>query len=125
MTTSEILEAADPRAALDVALEAARLADPLISTPDGRRFVLAPQDFQVKDISDPDRPAAFIKQRVTVDDRASLVNYANRFRDARSILIADYDTGTVRAALDWHRQAEDDEGQPPHLDPSPASTRSR
>lgn len=88
--------------ALDAAIEAARLADPVIEAPHGVRHVALPAGFTLHDISDRFAPPPWIQQRLTVDDRASLTGYANRFSDARSILIADYDQGSIKAALDWH-----------------------
>lgn len=43
-----------------------------------------------------------LPDHLTVDDRASLSAYANRFSTGNSVLIADYDALTVTAALDYH-----------------------
>lgn len=61
-----------------------------------------PGDFKLHELVDPGRLHPFTRQRVTVDDRASLSAYANRFSDAPSIIIADYDALTISARLDWH-----------------------
>lgn len=92
-----------PRSVLDATIDAARLADPLLEMPEGRTYAFVPDGYQLKDISDPDRLSPHVRQAVTVDDRASLTGYANRFSDERSIIIADLDAGTIRVALDWHR----------------------
>ena len=99
--TSILLEA-DPRAALDTAIEAARLASPVIDGPDGRTHVALPARISLHDISDPNRLPSRVKQAVTVDDRASLAAYANRFKSDRSIIIADFDALMISARLDWH-----------------------
>ena len=102
----------NPRAALDASIDAARLASPLIALGDGRLRMMAPTGYQIADVTDPERLPAFIDQKIALDDADSLIAYANRFSDPRSILIADQDAGTVRAVLDWHR--DNSEGRAPH-----------
>jgi len=97
-----------PRTALDAGIDAARLINPTIEHADGRRHVFVPVGYQLKDISDPNALPDFIAQTVTLDDRDSLTAYANRFRDGRSIIIADYDAGAIIAQLDWHQDNEND-----------------
>ncbi|WP_288997984.1 DUF2303 family protein [uncultured Gemmobacter sp.] len=87
---------------LEAAIRAARLADPVIDGPDGRRYVFVPRDFNLSQLPDDTRLPAIPAQRVIVDDRASLVTYANRFRDDRSIIVADFDALEIAAHLDWH-----------------------
>ncbi len=91
-----------PRHALEAGLIAATLAEPQIDMGDGRQYIITPDGFRLNDVSDPHRLPDHIRQSVTVDDRDSLTNYINRFTDERSILIADYDAGLIRAHLDWH-----------------------
>ncbi len=91
-----------PRAALDTAIDAARLSSPVIEGPGFARYALVPAGYNLKLLQDPSRLDPFPSARVTVDDRASLSAYANRFSDDRSILIADYDANQIRAYLDWH-----------------------
>lgn len=92
----------DIRAALDAAIDAARLASPLIDRGD-RQFVFVPDGYLLKDISDPARLPDRIRQAVTVDDRASLTAFVNRFQDQDAVLIADFDALTIRAQIDFHR----------------------
>lgn len=92
-----------PRAALDAGIDAARLANPQLFFSDGRNFVMLPEGYRLHETTDPDRLPSRIKQHVVVDDLDSLTAYANRFSDARSILIADEDRGRITAHLDWHR----------------------
>lgn len=99
--TSILLEA-DPRSALDTAMEAARIASPVIDGPDGRTWAALPERIKLHDISDPYRLPSRVRQTVTVDDRASLSAYANRYKSDRSIIIADFDALTISARLDWH-----------------------
>lgn len=101
-----------PGAALDTAIAAARQANPVITGADGRMHAFVPRNFDLKELPDAARLHPWPQQRVTVDDRASLVSYANRYSDERSILIADYDKGTISARLDWHRHNQDqDDGR--------------
>lgn len=93
---------ADPRGALDAAIEAARIASPIIKGPDGRTHVALPDRIRLHDITDKHRLPSRVGQSITVDDRASLSAYANRFKSDRSIIIADFDALTVSARLDWH-----------------------
>lgn len=102
----EILTELDPRGALDAAIDAARLADPVILHGDGRSHAYVPKGYELKEITDPERLPRAIRQKVTVDERASLVAYANRFSDARSMLVADYDKGQIVAYLDWHHGSD-------------------
>lgn len=96
------IDAADLMPAIDAAIYAGLFSDPIIDHDDGRRHVFVPQGFTLQDTTSPDHLPDHIKQAVTVDDRASLSAYANRFSDTRSILIADYDAGRIAAYLDWH-----------------------
>lgn len=97
-----IMLEADPRTALDAAIEAARIASPVIDGPDGRTHVALPERIRLHDISDPNRLPSRVRQAVTVDDRASLSAYANRYKCDRSIIVADFDALTISARLDWH-----------------------
>lgn len=95
-----------PRQTLDTAIDAARLAQPIIKHDDGRRHALVPEGYDLEEVTDPNHLPPHIKQKITVDDRASLTAYANRFSDKRSIIIADYDSGRIAAHLDWHDDNE-------------------
>lgn len=105
---TNILLEADPRTALDAAIEAARIASPVIEGPDGRTWAALPERIKLHDISNPHRLPSRVKQVVTVDDRTSLSAYANRYKSDQSIIIADFDALTISARLDWHdhNQAE-------------------
>lgn len=105
---STLVFEADPRSALDAAIEGARIASPVIAGDDGRQHVLLPERMQLHDISDPNRLPSRVKQLVTVDDRASLCAYANRYSTDRSIIIADFDALTISARIDWHAHNQDD-----------------
>jgi uncharacterized protein YfdQ (DUF2303 family) len=99
---------ADPRSTLDAAIDAARIADPSLETKDGRHFAFVPDGYALQNITDPEKLPSRINQSVTVDDRQSLSQYTNRFSDDRSIIMADYDAGTITAKLDWHQDNDHD-----------------
>lgn len=96
------------RSAVDATLDAARIARPIHYLDDGRTIAITPDAHTYRDITDPHRLPPFIKTAVTVDDRASLVIYINRFQTPQSLLIADYDAGKIAARLDWHNPSVDD-----------------
>jgi uncharacterized protein YfdQ (DUF2303 family) len=91
-----------PGETLETVLRAARLASPMVIGPQGRNHVMLPNDFRLHELPDDSILPSRTKQRVTVDDRASLTAYANRFSSPASILLADYDKGEISARLDWH-----------------------
>jgi uncharacterized protein YfdQ (DUF2303 family) len=92
-----------PTDALNAAIEGARIASPTIQGPDGATHAFVPRGFALQKLSDETDLPPWVQQRVTIDDRASLSAYANRFKDDRSIIIANYDAGTISARLDWHQ----------------------
>lgn len=100
-TTPPTPETPWPLAALDAAIEGARIANPVIEA-NGETFVIKPRGMTLEKVPNPFGLPPYIQQRVTVDNRASLSDYANRFRDGRSIIIADFDALTIAAHLDWH-----------------------
>lgn len=99
---------AHPESALDAAIKAARLAAPVIQGPHGARHIMVPEGFRLEAAHDPhELPPHIVKTKVVVDQRASLSAYVNRFSEhERTILIADYDAGTITGVLDWHTSNE-------------------
>lgn len=112
-TTSAIATPANPRDALDAAIDAARLASPVVSGPDGRAYALMPDGYRLQELPSIDALPPFAAASVIVDDRASLSAYTNRFSSVASILIADYDSNTISARLDWHDDNENGFGHGP------------
>lgn len=106
------LIAMDPAAVLATVIDAARLASPVVHGPDGRQYAVIPRNHDLRELANPAILPPWPHQRVTVDDRASLVAYANRFSDPRSVLLADYDAGTISARLDWHSDNRGGEAGP-------------
>lgn len=97
----------DPRGALDAALNAARLSDPVIEGENGQRFTFGPSDFSLTEIPDPYALPPRIFAEPVVDDAQSLITYANRFSSPGSMLIADIDGLRVMACLDYHASNQD------------------
>ena len=91
-----------PGETLETVLKAARIADPVIERINGKTYAFVPDGFKLEDISNPDWLPPYIKQGVIVDDAYSLIAYVNRFADERSVIIADLDSLTIGAVLDWH-----------------------
>lgn len=91
-----------PIDALNAAIEGARVASPLITGNDGALHALLPRGFTLSSLPEADKLPSRVRQRVTVDDRASLSAYTNRFSSDVSVIIADYDALTISARLDWH-----------------------
>lgn len=104
---------ADPRAVLDTAIDAARLSAPVIDAKDGRQFAFVPDGYSLKDISDPLRLPGRVRQNVTVDDRASMTAFLNRFRGDSSILFADFDDLTISGLVDFHSHNQAEAGVQP------------
>lgn len=110
-TEPERYGAPPPLAALDAAIEAARIASPVVIGPDGRHHVILAQGYGTAELADDTRLPPRPRCRVIVDDRASLSAYANRFSSRASVIVADFDKGTISARLDWHPgNAADDHG---------------
>lgn len=96
----------DPRAALDVALDAARLASPVVTGPDGRLYAALPKTHALTELDDRRELPPWPTEALVFDDQASQIAYVNRFSDERSVLIADFSALTVTARLDWHPHNE-------------------
>lgn len=107
ISPAQMINLVAPGETLEAVLKAARIADPHHTGPDGRQYLALPVGFMMHELADKLDLGQWPRQRVTVDDRASLSNYANRFSDRRSIIVADYDALTISARLDWHHDNQD------------------
>ncbi len=96
--------------ALDTAIKAVTLAERSHVAADGREFVIVPDGFDLKDVTDPHRLPDFIRQTLTVDQPGSLAAYVNRFKTSESVLFADLDSAQVVARLDYHESYLGEEG---------------
>ena len=100
----------------NVGNEAATIADlarkasvvQVIDGPDGRKFMIVPEGYDSKDITDPHglypRPPAYIKQLVEVQALDSLVEYVNAFKTPHTKLFADIMGNSITALIDYHQQ---------------------
>lgn len=91
-----------PGETLETVLKAARIASPVITAADGQEYAFVPLGFTLQELEDVTRLPPRPNERLTVDDRASLTAYANRFSGSQSVIIADYDKSTIGVRLDWH-----------------------
>lgn len=96
-----------PSETLEAVLAGARMAAPLVALEDGRTFILTPPGFSAQNITDPHLLPPRIKQSVTLDTRAALSAYVNRFSDDRSVIVADIDVGKIHGLLDYHGDSLD------------------
>lgn len=82
----------------------------VITTEDGRRFLVTPKGSNSQEITDPHglkpRRAGYIAQEVTLQTRDSLVEYVNRFKVGASVLFADIDANAIVAVLDYHDKSD-------------------
>jgi uncharacterized protein YfdQ (DUF2303 family) len=100
-TESALVAELDPRRVLDAAIDGARLASPLLDRGD-RQFAFVPDGYKLENISDPLRLPSRVRQGVTLDDAASTIAFVNRFSGSSSVLIADFNSLSIRAVLDFH-----------------------
>lgn len=83
-------------------IKATALERPTLTATDGREYALVAKEFDLKDITDPHRLPPRPKSHVKVDDRASLVAYSKLHLSPASLILADYESGSIRTVLDWH-----------------------
>lgn len=88
--------------ALRTIVKAQSLYEPIVDGGDGRQYAIVPDGYKLQDITDQYRQPPFPHCQVKVDDRASLVTYAKRHMTDHSMILADYDAGTIAVAIDWH-----------------------
>lgn len=92
-----------PNDALDAAIRAAILAEPLREGPDGRVWAVVPERAKLAELEDRYALPPWPEASLFLDDRRSLVTYTNRFsQPEKSVIFADYSEGTITTALDWH-----------------------
>jgi uncharacterized protein YfdQ (DUF2303 family) len=73
---------------------------------DGRKYLVVPKDYDVKDVTDPHglfpRTPSYIKQHITVQALDSLVEYVNKFKTTETMLFADIMKNTIAGVIDYH-----------------------
>lgn len=88
----------------DLARQSASIS--AIKTDDGRQYLMVPNGFAAKDVTDPHgllpRKPAYIQQNVTVQALDSLIAYVNDFKRASTRLFADIDANSITALIDYH-----------------------
>lgn len=104
--TAQSVKGNASRGAFEVALEAARLENPVVRGEDGREHLFVPNGFSALDVTDPYRLKSSAHVNLTFDLKRSLIEYVNRFGLAGSVLLADVDAGTIRAVIDYHAASD-------------------
>ena len=101
----------------EVIAELAREAESrpvIVKNEEGRQYMVYAADQAVKDITEHNSIAPLllehIEQSVTLQTVDSLVDYADRFKTATTMLFADIGANRIRALLDYH-----DQGAPNHV----------
>jgi uncharacterized protein YfdQ (DUF2303 family) len=88
----------------DLAVKAAGAT--IVSTPDGRAFLIAPANATIRDVSDEHdlkmEVPAYVKQAVTLQTQDSLVEYVNRYKTSDTVLFADIAANSILATVDYH-----------------------
>lgn len=79
----------------------------IIAGPEGRKFLVSPNDVTVKEVLDDPYgmivpPPVRIKQAVVVQTADSLVDYVNRFKTENTVLFADIASNKIRGLIDYH-----------------------
>lgn len=78
----------------------------VIVTASGREFIIVPDGFKEKDVTDPHglqpKKPIYIEQDVTVQTVDSLVEYVNKYKTADTMLFADMAANTIVAHIDYH-----------------------
>jgi uncharacterized protein YfdQ (DUF2303 family) len=77
-----------------------------ITTTDGRQFLIVPQGYEAKDVSDahglkPGLPK-YVAQKVEVQTLDSLVEYLNAYKTAHTKLFANMQTNSIVGVIDYH-----------------------
>lgn len=78
----------------------------IVPTPDGRMFLVVPEGFGEREISDPNGLIAtkplYVKGKATLQTKDSLVDYVKRYAGAETVLFADIGQNRITAVIDYH-----------------------
>lgn len=81
----------------------------VVASKDGREFLIVPEGMAKHDIPDEfglkRTMPSYLQQSVTLQTVDSLVDYANRFKGADTVLFADISSSRIVAVLDFHTAA--------------------
>lgn len=85
-----------------------------ISGADGRSYIIVPDGFSAKDVTDPHglfpRAPNYIKQIVEVQALDSLIEYVNKFKTGDTMLFADIMANSITGLIDYHGAGDATEG---------------
>lgn len=78
----------------------------IVDCPNGQRFAVTRDDFQLKDITPPNAaevlPPKIISLTTQLQTAEALAQYLHRFKDSDSIMFADVTASKITAILDYH-----------------------
>lgn len=78
----------------------------ILSTADGRQFLLKPEGMKHDEVTNPRglivQKPAYVQERPVLQTRDSLVDYVNRYSGPETVLFADIGRSTIVAVVDYH-----------------------
>jgi uncharacterized protein YfdQ (DUF2303 family) len=78
----------------------------VIDLPDGRTFIVHRDDFNLNQVTMENKVDVLMpkvtRQGVSVGDRLSLIDYANRFKNENSVMFADVNNNSIMCVIDYH-----------------------
>lgn len=88
----------------------------LLDLADGRQFIIHPPGYVAKDVTraenvEPPMPK-YIKQHVSVQTKASLVDYIERFKTDSTVVFANIAGNVIEAVIDYHGASVGDVSKP-------------
>ncbi len=87
---------------LENLIDALRQGSPVHTLNNGREVMLVPNEFSVKTVSEFDSTPPRIIAGRPLHDGESLARYAQRYKSANSLMLADINASTIVVALDYH-----------------------
>lgn len=89
-----------------------------IKTENGREFIVMPDGYVAKDVTEPNAVDEFlpkvVTQAATLQTLDSLVGYTNRYGTSDTILMADIDHNKIVALIDYHSPSDGEEASTPN-----------
>jgi len=88
------------------ALAAKAAGASIVSTDDGREFLIVPDGFEARNVSDEhglqiSKPN-YVSQRVTLETVDSLVDYVNRYKSVDTLMFANISGNVIAGTIDYH-----------------------
>lgn len=94
---------------------ARRASTPQVVLVGDRKFLVVPEGFEEREVTNesglPIERPPHIKQRVTIQERDSLIEYINRYKRPETLLFGDITANRIVAQIDYHEAADGTEEQ--------------